>query len=317
MDEDDIVDEDAVQKLIAGPGLNGNAGQGPQATTMSGLITALSVVGVTASGFGPNCASASFSIYALNANGMHHALKLVHINNAIGHRNPSAFIISELKSTTLMANRITLKNYNIFEECSQPTAGTWKWGVMLGIRNDIQVVQCLTIAKAILQSRVLAVDVALSDSNGKAFMHRIFAVYAPWNPGNDSADFWHSLAETCNSTLHSWSLAGDLNATVSSIERASTGEDNQRHFLEFLETTSAQDLWQKDPDRSCQNSWTCQAKNSERGGNIIDQVVTSTRGILDAHIQAADSPMDYILVTDHRPICAYIILTSKLGMFIP
>ncbi|KAK0493402.1 hypothetical protein EDD18DRAFT_1356842 [Armillaria luteobubalina] len=226
MDEDDIIDEDAIQKLIAEPGLNGNVGQGPPAATTSGLISAVSVVGVTASGFGPNCASASFSIYALNANGMHHTLKLVHINNAIGHQNPSAFIISELKSTTLMANRITLKNYNIFEERSQPMAGTWKWGVMLGIRNNIQVVQRLTIVKAMLCSRVLAVDVALSDSNGKAFMHRIFAVYAPWNPGSNSTEFWHSLAEICNSTPHSWSLAGDLNATVLSIERASTGEDN-------------------------------------------------------------------------------------------
>ncbi|KAK0461553.1 hypothetical protein IW261DRAFT_1576680 [Armillaria novae-zelandiae] len=237
MDEDDIVDENAVQNSIAGSVLNGNAGQGPPAATIcagllsesgllsngsdpvglnvwtnhcslsswvpspfahilltlgfsecikyfltccmirdlrslihsffvsflscilssvcralySGLITTISFLesvpylpkqlillllvssSVTASGFGPNCATASFSIYALNANGMHHALKLIHINNAIGHRNPSVFVISELKSTMSTANRITLKNYNIFEEHSQPTAGTWKWGVMLGI----------------------------------------------------------------------------------------------------------------------------------------------------------------------------------------
>ncbi|KAK0220171.1 hypothetical protein IW262DRAFT_1383151 [Armillaria fumosa] len=88
-------------------------------------------------------------------------------------------------------------------------------------------------------------------------MHRMIAVYAPWNPGSNSAEFWTSLAELCNSTPHSWSLAGDLNATVSSIERASSGEDNRRFFLEFLETTNAQDLWKKNPERSCQNDWTC------------------------------------------------------------
>ncbi|KAK0489970.1 hypothetical protein EDD18DRAFT_1417512 [Armillaria luteobubalina] len=271
---------------------------------------------VMAANLGPSCASSSFLIYAINANGMHHVLKLIHINNAIGHRNPSAFVISELKSSTSTAGQITLKNYNIFEERSQPTTGTWKWGVILGIRDDIQVVQRLAITKAILKSRVLAVNVALSDVEGNAFLHRVFAVYAPWNPGSDSAEFWVSLTDLCNSTPHSWSLAGDLNATVSSIKRASSGEDNRRFFLEFLENANAQDLWQKNPERSCRNDWTCRARDQDRGGNIIDRVVTSSHGILDTHIHAAASPQDYIPVTDHRPICAYIVPTPKIGSYV-
>ncbi|KAK0436140.1 hypothetical protein EV421DRAFT_1662747, partial [Armillaria borealis] len=227
--------------------------------------------------------SAALSIYALNANGMHHALKVIHINNAIAYRNPSIFVISELKSSTSTAGRLTNRNYNVFEERSQPTTGTWKWGVILGVRGDIQVVQRLSLSDAILKSRVLAVDIALSDNNGRAFLHRVFAVYAPWNPGSNSANFWTSLANLCNSTPHGWSLAGDLNATVSSIEGGSSGDDNRQYFREFLERTGGQDLWQKNPERSARNDWTCQAKDRSRGGNIIDRVVTSAHGILDGH----------------------------------
>ncbi|PBK92724.1 hypothetical protein ARMGADRAFT_1080805 [Armillaria gallica] len=265
---------------------------------------------------GPVYPSAAFSIYALNANGMHYALKIVHINNAIGYQNPSVFVISELKSSTSVAGRISAGKYNIFEERSQPTTGTWKWGVILGVRSNIQIVQRLSISDAILKSWVLAVDIALSDSNGRAFLHRVFAVYAPWNPGGNSVNFWTSLANLCNSTPHGWSLAGDLNATVSSIERASSGDDNRRYFRDFLERTNGQDLWQKNPDQSARNDWTCQAKDRDRGGNIFDRIVTSGHGILDGYIHAAASSQDYIPVTDHRLVCAYIIPTPRTGIFI-
>ncbi len=107
----------------------------------------------------------------------------------------------------------------------------------MGVRDDIQVVQHLSLTDAILKSRVLAVDIALSDNNGWAFLHRVFAVYAPWNPGGNSTNFWTALANVCNSTPHGWSLAGDLNATVSSIEQGSSGDDNRLYFWDFLKRT--------------------------------------------------------------------------------
>ncbi len=92
--------------------------------------------------------------------------------------------------------------------------GTWKWGVILGVCNDIQIVQRLMVSDASLKSRVLVVDVTLSDSRGHAFLHRIFAVYAPWNPGGNSANFWAALADMCNSTPHGLRHSMDASGSV-------------------------------------------------------------------------------------------------------
>ena len=69
---------------------------------------------------------ASLSLYALNANGMNHALKLQHINRAIRFRNPAVFIITELKLKTSVIDKLLTTEYNMFEEKSELTTGTWK-----------------------------------------------------------------------------------------------------------------------------------------------------------------------------------------------
>ncbi len=69
---------------------------------------------------------------------------------------------------------------------------------------------------------------------------------------------------------HGWSLAGDLNATVSSIEQALSSDDNRRYFKDFLERTGGLDLWQRNPERYAHHDWTCQAKDRDKEGNIID-----------------------------------------------
>ncbi len=60
-------------------------------------------------------------------------------------------------------------DYSMFKECSQPTARTWKWGVVVGICKDIQIINCVQITDAVLKSRVVAIDVALPDNTGGAF----------------------------------------------------------------------------------------------------------------------------------------------------
>ncbi len=67
------------------------------------LILSLSFPYTLAAIIGHIYPSSTLSIYALNANGMHHALKIVHVNNTIIYRNPSIFVISELKSLTMVA----------------------------------------------------------------------------------------------------------------------------------------------------------------------------------------------------------------------
>ncbi|EDR05271.1 uncharacterized protein LACBIDRAFT_329992 [Laccaria bicolor S238N-H82] len=51
--------------------------------------------------------------------------------------------------------------------------------------------------------------------------HRIIGAYAPWNPGGtgDVHHFWNDIAQLCLSSPTSWTMAGDFNATVSSLKR--------------------------------------------------------------------------------------------------
>ena len=260
--------------------------------------------------------AASLSFYALNANGMNHALKIQHINTAIRFRNPAIFVISELKSKTSTMDKLLTSDYNIFEEKSEPTTGTWKWGLTVGVRKDIQVGQRLQITEAALKARLIGLDLLLPSSDGGGFTHRVFGVYAPWNPGGEglTSQFWPKVTELCNASPHSWTLLGDLNATVSPAERQ--GSENRTPYLNFLRNTNGKDLWKQYPLRNRLLDWTCRAKDSDKGGSIIDRVVTSAFGIVEAQLQVATKPNDYIPVTDHRPIIAYIIPNPPNGTFL-
>ena len=141
------------------------------------------------------------SIYALNANGMNNVLKLQHINTAVRARNPSVFVISELKSKTSVVGKMPGDAYNILKEKSEPTDGTWKWGLLIGIRKDIQIAQWIQITERMLKARVIAVDILLPSTDGRGFAHRIFGVYAPWDPGLKTA-FWERMTNLCNNCPH-------------------------------------------------------------------------------------------------------------------
>ena len=78
-----------------------------------------------------------------------------------------------------------------------------------------------------LKGRTIVVDLVIGTNAGKGFIHRFIGVYALWNPGaelNDSS-IWSDVARICNEAAFSWSIASDLNATVSNTERALGGAD--------------------------------------------------------------------------------------------
>ena len=87
---------------------------------------------------------------------------------------------------------------------------------------------------------------------------------------------------------------------MSTIERPSGGQDMRRQYLQFLHQLDGRDLWTLNPDRTRDHNWTCRARGSMAGGNIIDQIVLFNKGFDDAEIQVADKSSDYIPMTDHQ-----------------
>jgi hypothetical protein len=81
-------------------------------------------------------ASAPFTIYALNSNGLVHSAKLSYINTAIKFRSPQAFVLNETKTNTKTGPNLPNDEYAIFEEPGVQATGhhIYKWGVVLGIR---------------------------------------------------------------------------------------------------------------------------------------------------------------------------------------
>ena len=120
--------------------------------------------------------------------------------------------------------------------------------------------------------------------------------------------YWPALTEFCLNTTTSWSLAGDLNATVASFERKSGGQEARKIFLNFLESTNSHDLWSNREDRNLLKDWTVQARSEGvTSGNIIDRVVSSSATLIDAEISVADRRDDFIQGSDHRPIVATMV----------
>lgn len=70
------------------------------------------------------------------------------------------------------------------------------------------------------------------------------------------------------------------------LERANS--EDRTAYLNFLQDTEGQDIWKNYPLRSHTTDWTCRAKDATDGGSIIDRLVTSRNGIIEAHVQVAN-----------------------------
>ncbi|KAJ7821195.1 hypothetical protein B0H14DRAFT_2599406 [Mycena olivaceomarginata] len=213
--------------------------------------------------------------------------------------------------TSRMATTTYLKN-----PASNPTTFIrTNGGVTVGIRKNIQIAQCVAINAASLRGRVVAVDIVLPTTTGQGFVHRMIGAYAPWDPGApDTRDFWPDLTALVNSTTTSWSVASDLNTTVSTSERASGGANARAQYLKFLTDVNAIDIWSNHPERNRHFDWTSRAGIGAPTGNIIDRVVTSKRQYVDAEIAVADRSQDFVPSTNHRAVAARIQLSPPDGM---
>ncbi|KAJ7708992.1 hypothetical protein B0H17DRAFT_1191498 [Mycena rosella] len=254
-------------------------------------------------------------MYALNANGLVHSAKLSYINTVINARNPHAFVLSESKTNTPTAGELP-PNYTVYEEPGVQAENhhIYKWGVAVGIRKGIQIEDRVKIDAAALKGRVVALDIILKTNNGENFRHRVIGAYAPWDPGlPNTSDFWPELTKLCQSTTSSWTLGGDLNATVSASERASGGAEARSQFLAFLARTDAHDIWTNYPDRNRNYNWTSRAKSDSTSGNIIDRIVSSKRSLIDSEIAVADHSKDFVPFTNHRAVVAKIVYTCPSG----
>ncbi|KAJ7694634.1 hypothetical protein B0H17DRAFT_1199155 [Mycena rosella] len=250
-------------------------------------------------------------MFTLNRNGLVHSNKMAHISAAINYRRPHVFILSESKTNTKTAKSLPNNEYTILEEEGVPMTNhhLYKWGVVMGIRKDIQNVQRLTNVDAALKGQVIAVDLALQTTNGMAYTHRVFGVYAPWDPGtDDTKEFWPALMKLVQNMPTSWSLGGDLNATTTAAERASGGSDARDKFNAFLDAVDGHDLWSGRPDRSRYYDWTSSGQDVDKnGGSIIDRFVTSRETLLDSEIYATCGGKDFVPHTNHRVVVASVI----------
>ena len=266
-------------------------------------------------------ASAAFVFHsiAINANGLSDPMKIAALSSMTRSAKPHILIIGETKSVHRVSSRLTIPDYDFHENPGQPAVGTCncgKWGIIVGVRCGLFNVQPLQLHPS-LDGRVLALDLIIPTTEGGGFTHRLIGIYAPWDPGNQDSNFWHSLSTLCSSSPFSWSVHGDFNATLSFAESSSTAPqiDNSRQaYSAFLQETNGLDLWWSQPDYSLQNSFTYQACQCRPGQqtplliqSTIDRVATSQHGILSAHIHVLTN---FIPCTDHRPILSSIILSA-------
>ncbi|KAF8223634.1 hypothetical protein L208DRAFT_1315739 [Tricholoma matsutake] len=239
----------------------------------------------------PTYAQSELSVCALNTNGLMSPVKLAFVGPLLMKIAPHFFALSETKTWTKAASNLPISNYEVFEEkavpCTAPSHLA-KWGIILGVQKDLQIVACVPLNHEPLKGRVMCVDVVVPSlsSSSTSFIHHVFSVYAPCDPGADdlSLKFWPWLTDMVQELKTSWSLFGDLNATVASFECTSDNALVRHTFNEFLRNTCGTDLWQRSTDRNRFIDWMCRSWHSTDGGSIIDRVVVSSHCLLDSEI---------------------------------
>jgi hypothetical protein len=191
-------------------------------------ICAVMILSLVNSAAAVPSATSALSFFALNTNGFVHPMKIDATNRAITHRNPDVIVITETKTNSPRASKMP-SDYQYFEDRGVPVSGghLFKWGVILGIKNGIAVSQRVHVTHPALSGRLVAVDIVIPLDTGDGFVHRVIAAYAPWDVSDnaDTAAFWAEASKLCNASPNTWTLLGDLNATVTQAEHRSGGTD--------------------------------------------------------------------------------------------
>jgi hypothetical protein len=135
------------------------------------LLVLLFLVNITSAM--PATPQSLISMCALNANGLVYPVKLVFIGAMITNMLPHIFTITETKTMSNAGSGLPIINYKIFEENSVQCAETQcgKWGIVLGVCKDIQVVSCIPLVHAFLKGRVAVVDVVIPSTASLLFTH--------------------------------------------------------------------------------------------------------------------------------------------------
>lgn len=96
---------------------------------------------------------------------MVHPVKINHFNSVIGTRRPHVFVVNETKTKTKLGSSLPYSDYDIYEEPGECAEGhhIFKWGVVVGVRKDLQVAQRLEVTQKALKG------------------HRFIGAYALWN----------------------------------------------------------------------------------------------------------------------------------------
>ena len=78
---------------------------------------------------------------------------------------------------------------------------------------------------SVLKERMITIYLVLGTVNGQGFIHQLIRAYTPWNPGGNKGGFWSKITDITNDASYLWTLAGDVNATVASMEHTGGGLD--------------------------------------------------------------------------------------------
>ena len=185
------------------------------------------------------------TICVLNAKGLVNLVKLAYVGSLIIKLMSHFFALSETKTRLDSGSRISISDYKILEgngvQCAVSLLD--KWGIVLSVQKDIQIVAHIPLKHSLLHRWVVAVDVALP-FYGASITHWIFAVYVLCDPNLDnlSCNFQPHLTDFVCQTRGSWLLFRDMNATVAAIKCASNCITT-RHFLtSFLHDIRGSDL---------------------------------------------------------------------------
>ncbi len=234
--------------------------------------------------------SHGLNLFSINANGLHDVMKTSAIKHYVSTSQPHIWVINETKSSTPVAACVSVPGYDIYESTALPTSSrSSKWGVIAAVRRDLHS-QRVAVPDG-LAGRVLVLDVAIPTSSARAFLLRIIAIYAPWDPGGPQptpSQFWEMITPLCRAApSRAWCLIGDCNLTLASVEISGSNaplSPNRLPYLQFLRDSDGCDLWMASDDHSALTHYTF-SRGSSRF--ILDRLAHSRCSVVSGSLDIA------------------------------
>lgn len=107
------------------------------------------------------------TVLSMNTNRFRDALKLNTFAGLIVSVKPHIFIVNKTKSSQPITHHAHIPDYTFYENPGVPIGrGKGKWGVLVGVHQDVQVFRCITTLP-ILQGRMVALDIIIPSQHGE------------------------------------------------------------------------------------------------------------------------------------------------------